>query len=128
MRSLSMAVASLSTSSRVTTGDKCITLRANDYCVNMDFRQHKNLLRSRHLQLEESVFAKLSLWYLIHPAIASAADATSTSQVWVVAGDEFNPYAVDRILHYRVLVLPMCWNGQRMMKGNTEGGTRRGCV
>jgi hypothetical protein len=66
----------------------------------MDFRQHKNLLRSRHLQLEESVFAKLSL-YLIHPAIASAADATSTSQVWVVAGNEFNPYPVDRILHYR---------------------------
>jgi len=81
----------------------------------MDFRQYKNLLRSRHFQLEESVFAKLSL-YLIHPAIASAADATSTSQVWVVAGNEFNPYAVDRILHYRVLVLPMFWNGQRMMK------------
>jgi hypothetical protein len=61
VRSLSMAFASLSTSSRVTTGDKCITFRANNYCVNMNFRQHKNLFRSRHLQLEESVFAKLSL-------------------------------------------------------------------
>jgi hypothetical protein len=104
VRSFWIAVASFSVSLRATEGDKCITFRANDCRININFQERTHLVTSGRLNLERINPRQMPNLYLINASKSAAADKACAFQHWVTPGNEFHWHSIDSILHRSKLV------------------------